>query len=119
MCNNRTIGENNERPSKIATGYAERRKRLTASKFGKICKMRQKTSCKNTVHELLYGQTNHKIKAIEYGRVMESVAKVKFKELFNLKIKSVGLCIDVEVPYLAASPGKINIPISTTASIYL
>lgn len=75
--------------------------------------MRQNTSCKNTVHELLYdGQTNHKIKAIEYGRVMESVAKVKFEELFNLKIKSVGLCIDLQVPYLAASPGKINITIS-------
>lgn len=91
---------------------------MTASKFGKICKMRQNTSCKNTVHELLYGQTNHKMKAIEYGRVMESVAKVKFEELFNLKIKSVGLCIDVEVPYLAASPGKINITISTAENIY-
>ncbi|XP_022177422.1 uncharacterized protein LOC111038574 [Myzus persicae] len=98
------LEKNTRDQAKSQLWYTERRKRLTASKFGKICKMRQNTSCKNTVHELLYGQTNHKIKAIEYGRVMESVAKVKFEELFNLKIKSVGLCIDVEVPYLAASP---------------
>jgi len=80
--------------------------------------MRRNTSCKNTLHEQTmdiwtygqtYGQTNHKIKAIEYGRVMESGAKVKFEELFNFKIKFVRLCIDVKVPYLAASPGKINI----------
>lgn len=49
---------------------------------------------------------------------MESVAKVKFEELFNLKIKSVGLCIDVEVPYLAASPSKINITIEILVEIF-
>jgi len=48
-----------------------------------------------------------KNKVIEYGRIMESVAKTKFEELFNLKIISVGLCVDVKIPYLAASPRNI------------
>jgi len=68
--------------------------------------MRPYTSCKKTVHELLYGEINYKIKSIEYGRVMETVAKQKFEEIFNLTIKLVGLCVDENVPYIAASPGE-------------
>ena len=85
--------------------HKERRHRLTASKFGKICKMRPNTSCKNAVHELLYGHISNKIKAIEYGRVMEPIAKLNFESLFDIKIDPVGLCIDEDVPFLAASPG--------------
>lgn len=67
--------------------------------------MRPNTSCKNTVHELLYGHISHKIKAIEYGRVMEPRAKLVFENLFGLKINPVDLCVDEDVPFLAASPG--------------
>lgn len=87
----------------------ERKKRITASKVGKICKMRPYISYKKTVHELLYGEINSKIKALEYGRMMETVAKQKFKEIFNYKIKNVGLCVDENIPYVAASPGKITL----------
>lgn len=37
---------------------------------------------------------------------METVAKQKFEEIFNLTIKPVGLCVDENVPYIAASPGN-------------
>lgn len=59
-----------------------------------------------TVHELLYGELNYKIKSIEYGCVMEIVAKQKFEEIFKTVIKPVGLCVDENVPYIAASPGN-------------
>ncbi|XP_022172699.1 uncharacterized protein LOC111035404 isoform X1 [Myzus persicae] len=84
--------------------FSERRKRITASKVGKVCKMRPYTSCKKTVHELLYGELNYKIKSVEYGRMMETVAKKKFEEIFKLAIKPVGLCVDKNDPYIAGSP---------------
>eukprot|EP00102_Acyrthosiphon_pisum_P023108 XP_016660318.1 PREDICTED: uncharacterized protein LOC100573605 isoform X2 [Acyrthosiphon pisum] len=84
--------------------FSERKKRITSSKVGKICKMRPHTSCKKTVHELLYGELNYKIKSIEYGRMMETVAKQKFEEIFKIIIEPVGLCVDENDPYIAASP---------------
>lgn len=69
--------------------------------------MRSSTSCKKIVHGLLYGNINCKIKAVEYGRVMEPVAKEKYSLIFGSYIKPVGLCVDSNIPYLAASPGNI------------
>ncbi|XP_022173422.1 uncharacterized protein LOC111035906 [Myzus persicae] len=90
--------------SKSQLWYSERKKRITASNIGKICKMRQYTSCKKIVYDLLYSCINIKIKAIEYGRVMEIEAKKKFENIYNLKIAPVGLCVDEKILYLAASP---------------
>jgi len=69
--------------------------------------MRQYTySSKKIVYDLLYSSINIKIKAIEYGRVMEHKAKKKFENIYNLKIAPVGLCIDEKIIYLATSPGS-------------
>jgi len=55
---------------------------------------------------LLYSCINIKIKAIEYGRVMEIEAKKKFEYIYNLIIEPVGLCVDEKILYLAESPGS-------------
>lgn len=68
--------------------------------------MRQYTSCKKILYALLYSCINIKIKAIEYGRVMEIEAKKKIESLYNLIIAPVGLCIDEKILHLAASPGS-------------
>lgn len=36
---------------------------------------------------------------------MEDEAKTKFEDKFGYKIKKCGLLIDMQIPYLAASPG--------------
>lgn len=57
------------------TWVTERKKRLTASKFGEICKMRANTSCKNKVHSMLYKPQNV-CKQIRYGIEMEPKGRV-------------------------------------------
>lgn len=61
------------------------------------------------VHGLLYGNINCKLKAIEYGCVMEPVAKEKYTLVFGSYKKPVGLCVDSNISFLAASPGNIII----------
>lgn len=83
--------------------FVERRKRLTTSNFGKICKMRPYTSCKISVHDIIYGSvTTH---ATEYGKIIEQIAVQALQEKINKTIKKCGLFIDRTIPYLAATPG--------------
>lgn len=89
--------------------YNERKIRLTASRFGQICKMRSNTSCKNLVYTILYASDNLPTKSLQYGREMEIVARQKFEQLSNEKVNENGLIIDPEFPFLAATPGNIII----------
>lgn len=86
--------------------FQERKIRLTASKFGEVCKMKPYTSCKNKVHSMLY-KLPAKSKEMNHGIEFESHARKQFENMFNLKVKLCGLIIDPELPYLAASPGII------------
>ncbi|XP_060862495.1 uncharacterized protein LOC132939379 isoform X1 [Metopolophium dirhodum] len=83
--------------------FQERRIRLTASRFGHICKMRKTTSCENSVYDILYGSDIHS-KAIQYGNDMEVVARKKAERFLSKEIYACGLFVDKEIGYLAASP---------------
>jgi len=85
--------------------YNERKIRLTASRFGQICKMRSNTSCKNVVHNILYASDTLQTKSVQYGREIETKARQKFEQLSKEKVYENGLIIDPEFPFLAASPG--------------
>lgn len=87
--------------------FAERKKRLTASKFGDICKMRRNTSCKIRVHNMLY-KLPITCKELNYGIEFEPLARIQFQELYRMNVKLCGLFLDKTYPYLAASPGIMH-----------
>lgn len=86
----------------------ERKKRLTASNFGEICKMRLNTSCRKKVYGILY-MPHTSTKQMTYGVEMEPYARVKFEELSGHSVQLCGLFSDIEFPYLAATPGNYSI----------
>ncbi|XP_044759747.1 uncharacterized protein LOC123317338 isoform X1 [Coccinella septempunctata] len=81
----------------------ERRKRLTASNFGKICKMRTSTHCKNAVRALLY-DTFTGNQYTKWGKDHEDTAIEQFEELTSYHVEKCGFYVDFEKPYLGASP---------------
>lgn len=83
--------------------FVERRNRLTASNFGRVCKMRQNTSCRNTVHDILYG--NVSTSTMQYGKQFEEIGIHKLQDMIEKPIDKCGLFIDADIPYLAATPG--------------
>lgn len=100
------IEEDTRNQSDSEKWYYERKKRITASRFGQVCKMRSNTSCKNTVYNILYAG-NVQSKYLQYGRDTEPIARKKAECIIGEKIQICGLIVDPDEPYLAASPGKI------------
>ncbi|KAH6948494.1 hypothetical protein HPB50_024895 [Hyalomma asiaticum] len=80
----------------------ERRKRLTASVFGAICKMKPMTGCGRTVADILYKEISSE--AIRYGKDHECVALRQLENECNVVVKQCGLFVDQENPFLGASP---------------
>ena len=86
--------------------HEKRRKLLTASKFGPICKARANTSCVSKVKGILYPQALD-LPQFQYGLEMESEAIKLIQNKLKIKVEPVGLIIDRNHPYLAASPDGI------------
>ncbi|CAG9138232.1 unnamed protein product [Plutella xylostella] len=84
-----------------------RRTMLTASNFGKICKMRPETSCANTVKQLLY-KGSVQAEPLQHGKEHEQMALAQLSKQEGIDIKPCGFFIDSEVPYLGATPDGIS-----------
>lgn len=80
----------------------ERRKRLTASNYGRVCNRLPYTKCDNLVKSMLYS-FNFDTESFRYGRQHENDALEELKNL-NIPVKPCGLFIDTEFPFLAATP---------------
>ena len=83
--------------------FIERRHRLTASKFGKVCKRRLTTKSTKLVAALLYPKTFTN-EAVTYGTLNEINAKKAYSKLNpEKKLKECGLFVHSVHGFLAAS----------------
>lgn len=80
--------------------------KLTASIFGKICKLREKTSLVKTVNDILFGIFTGNA-STRYGIVNEVVSKEQLEVRLEKKILPSGLFVDINLPFLAAFPDDI------------
>lgn len=86
--------------------HSERRFRLTASRFGEICKRRARFGV--LVKQYLYGSPVHNA-AVQYGKLNEDVALKAYTALTGRKVENCGLfvCVGKGKGFLAASPDGI------------
>lgn len=84
--------------------FAKRKCRLTASKFGEICKRRATTSSAKLVERLVYPR-KLRCDAVQYGMLNEFNAIAAYRALFPDRVVSeCGLFVHPQHGYLAASP---------------
>ncbi|KAL5239171.1 hypothetical protein ACI65C_006891 [Semiaphis heraclei] len=85
--------------------HKERKFRLTASNFGRVCKLRANTARTNTVKYILYGEVfTPSTSALRYGIQYEPMAKKDFELKLGLEVLPAGLFIDEIINFLACSP---------------
>ena len=82
-------------------GY--RKKLLTASNFGKVCRLQKKTRRANTLKSIMYPQLEN-LRSLQYGRENEANALRQMEEELGITILTCGLFIDATVPHLGATP---------------
>ena len=59
--------------------FAERRKRITASNFGKFCKSKTDAAVCNLIRRIAYPQKNLNTEAIKHGKKYEIIALEKYR----------------------------------------
>jgi len=88
-----------------------RSNRLTASNFGRVCKMRSNTHPHNTVVSILYPENIDHLPAIKHGKEREAEAISELNEILAKKgrgqVSPCGLFVDIDTGFLAASPDGI------------
>ena len=87
--------------------FAERKTRLTSSRFGLICK-RKKAVTKRFCQKLVDGRDLRKVPAVAYGLAHEAVALERFRSQMGLEVvRKAGFFICNRYPYLGATPDGI------------
>lgn len=81
----------------------ERKLRLTASVFGKVCK-RSLIKCGPFVKNLVTEKNLEHVKSIAYGNNHEHLAREQLESQLKKPVKMCGLFIDKNLPFLGASP---------------
>lgn len=84
----------------------ERKKRITASKFGDVCTKKITTSRQSLVESIIFPY-NFYHPAIEYGKKYEKNALKELENELKTTIKECGLFIDKDLQYLGATPDGI------------
>ena len=89
--------------------YAERRKRITASRVAGIAKMRKNTKTSNKVKEMLYTKFRGNAHTL-YGVINESTSRNEYITYMHnhghtgLTVSLSGLTISQQSPWIASSP---------------
>lgn len=81
-----------------------RRKLLTSSSFGEVCKKRQSTSCASLVKKIIYGSNISSVPAIRYRIDNEETAIKQLEKQEKIIIQSCGLFVDQEHGFLGTTP---------------
>ena len=83
--------------------FSERCKRLTASNFGKLCKLTNRADKEKLARDLM-SKKSVTSNALMHGRRYESVAVMRYEEDFVATVNKVGFIVDKNRPYLGCSP---------------
>lgn len=81
----------------------ERRKRITASNFGTICKATERRNIAKLISGLL-NPRDLNTKATAHGKKYEKIVMKKLEEREQIEVRDCGLFVSQENPMLAASP---------------
>lgn len=84
----------------------ERKKRITSSHFGDICKSTAQRD-KKTLASNLITPREFDARSVAHGRQYEKTAAEKFESLVGEKIQECGLIVHKHFPFLAASPDRL------------
>ena len=95
----------NPQPVSSQAWKDERCKRITASKFGVVCKVTER-DVKSIVKSLLTWR-ELRVPAVQHGRKYESVAAEMYKNMTGQKTLQCGLFVSQQHPVLAASPDRV------------
>jgi hypothetical protein len=93
----------------VAKWMSERQKRISASNAKKVFQRRPTTLCASLVKDLLRPKTISSA-AIDHGIVHEAKAKERYSEEFGVVVEDCGIYIDLENPFLCASPDGLVRP---------